>query len=70
MECANEKCRTEIDINWETLECENNGSSGNHTTSCTYTGIVTCGECGYEHDVTIDTDEDNDTGEILSSEFS
>ncbi|PSW27406.1 hypothetical protein C9J21_21305 [Photobacterium phosphoreum] len=68
MKCSNEKCRTEIDVVpvLSTLNCENNESSGSHTTSYTYTGMVTCSKCGYEHDVTIDTDECDDTGEILS----
>lgn len=67
MECSN--CSNEIDVDLSALECESNGSSGSHTTSYTYTGTVTCDECGAETEVTIVTDEENDTGEILSKEY-
>ena len=63
MEC--EKCGFELDIDLNSLEYENNGSSGNHTTSFTYYGTLSCSNCSYDNEVTIDTDECDDTGEIL-----
>ncbi|EJE4150086.1 TPA: hypothetical protein ACVU30_003881 [Vibrio parahaemolyticus] len=69
MKCRNEECGEELSIDFSSLDCENNGSSGTHTISCTYTGIVTCNACNTENEVTIDTDEDNDTGDILSADY-
>ncbi len=69
MECKNETCAQELDIDLRSLNCENNGKSGTHTTSYTYTGIVTCDNCQTEHEVTIHTDEVDDTGEVLESDF-
>lgn len=69
MECKKEQCDQELNINYSSLDCESNGSSGTHTTSYTYTGIVTCDACGTKNEVIIDTDEDNDTNEILSADF-
>ncbi|OZS41836.1 hypothetical protein [Photobacterium sanguinicancri] len=65
MECSNEACLQEIDIDLSLLDCESNGSSGNHTTSYTYTGVITCDNCQIEHEVTINTDEVDDTGEVI-----
>lgn len=69
MECQNETCSKELEIDLSSLDCENNGKSGTHTTSYTYTGIVTCDDCQTEHEVTIHTDEADDTGEILESDI-
>lgn len=69
MECQNEECGEELNIDFSSLDCESNGSSGSHTTSYTYTGVVTCEACGEENEVTIDTDEVDDTDEILSEDY-
>ncbi len=69
IECNNENCGTEIEVDLNTLECTSNGSSGSHTTSYTYEGSVTCPECGTEHEVCIHTDEVDDTGEILDEQY-
>lgn len=69
MECENEECGQELNIDYSYLDCENNGSSGNHTTSYTYTGIVTCDACGTENEVTIDTDEVDDIDDTLSEDY-
>jgi len=69
IDCSNENCENELDIDLNSLECESNGSSGSHTTSYTYTGIVVCPDCSAEIDVIIDTDECDDTEDILSYEF-
>ncbi len=66
MQCSNEKCENEFNIDLNSLNCESNGSSGSHTTSYTYTGVVTCQICNTEHDVSINADECDDTDEILS----
>lgn len=69
MNCSNNNCDNELEINLSDLECESNGSSGTHTSSYTYEGSITCPKCGEENEVVIDTDEDNDTGEILSQDI-
>ncbi|MER0369787.1 hypothetical protein ABRZ72_20230 [Vibrio vulnificus] len=69
MECQNEECGEELNIDFSSLDRESNGSSGSHTTSYTYTGIVTCEACGAENEVTIDTDEVDDTDETLSEDY-
>lgn len=66
MECRNETCINELEIDLSSLDCESNGSSGTHTTSYTYTGLIICDDCQAEHDVIIHTDELDDTGEVLS----
>lgn len=63
--CDNEECGIEFEFDLNTLECESNGSSGTHTTSYTYSGEVTCPECGSSKEVSVDTDELDDTGEIV-----
>ncbi len=65
MECRNETCLNELEIDLSALNCVSNGSSGTHTTSYTYTGLVICGDCQTKHDVIINTDQLDDTGEIL-----
>ncbi len=69
MECPNDNCSHEFDIDLSELERESNGNSGSHTTSYSYTGCVVCPECGDESEVNIDTDEVDDTGEVLSFDF-
>ncbi|MEZ8069409.1 hypothetical protein [Vibrio sp. FF145] len=69
MECPNDNCSHEFDIDLSELERESNGNSGSHTTSYSYTGGVVCPEYGHESEVSIDTDEVDDTGEVLSSDF-
>ena len=59
-------CRTKFKIDYSTLECENNGASGSHTTSYTYTGTLVCPNCNGENDVSFDIEKVNDTGEILN----
>jgi len=68
IDCSNESCENELDIDLNSLECESNGSSGSHTTSYTYTGVVVCHDCSTELDVIINTDECDDTRDILSYE--
>lgn len=68
IECDNEECGTEIDVELSKLHCESNGSSGNHTTSYTYTGVVVCPECEHSHDVEYLTDESDETEDIFSIE--
>lgn len=70
MNCSNPECEYELDVDLSQLHCESNGPSGNHTTSYTYTGVVTCPECGNQRDVTVETDECDETGDIFSREFS
>lgn len=67
IDCSN--CETEFDVDLSLLERESNGSSGNHTSSFTYTGAARCPHCQYENEVSFLTDELDDTGEILSIEF-
>lgn len=69
MECSNETCMNELKVNLSTLDRESNGSSGTHTTSYTYTGVITCDDCQTENEVTVDTDEVDDTGEIVSMDI-
>lgn len=64
IECG--KCEAENNVN--DVECSSNGSSGTHTTSYTYSAFFICWRCKHENDVTIHTDEDSDTGEVLSSD--
>lgn len=68
IECSNEECGIEFDFDLAQLDKESNGTSGNHTTSYTYTGEVKCPECKCGQDVEYITDELNDTGEILTIE--
>ncbi len=63
--CDNDKCGRSIEFSLGDLDCVSNGSSGTHTTSFTYSGEVTCLACGNVKDVSVDTDEVDDTGEIL-----
>lgn len=65
VDCNNEKCGIEFDVDLNMLEKESNGSSGTHTTSYTYTGTVQCPKCQYANEVSFLTDELNDTDEIL-----
>jgi len=69
MECLNVECTHEPQIDLSSLDCESNGSSGNHTTSYTYTGFIVCDKCKTECEVTVITDELDDTGEVLSIEI-
>jgi len=69
MECTVDNCQVEINVDLNSLNCENNGKSGNDTTSYIYTGSVTCQECNSEYEVTIEADVLDDTGEILSLEY-
>ncbi len=68
IKCSNEKCGIEFDVVLAQLDKESNGSSGNHTTSYTYTGEVKCPECECSQNVGYITDELDDTGEILTIE--
>lgn len=68
IDCGNDDCGCEIDVELSTLNSENNGSSGTHTTWYTYTGSVTCPECEYENEVTFTVDVLDDTGEVLTCE--
>ncbi|CAA2950567.1 Uncharacterised protein [Enterobacter cloacae] len=68
IECSNEECGIEFDVVLAQLDKESNGTSGNHTTSYTYTGEVKCPECECSQDVEYITDELDDTGEILTIE--
>lgn len=65
MEIACGKCDVINNVN--DVGCSNNGSSGSHTTSFTYTARFTCWRCKHENDVTIHTDESTETDEVLSS---
>ena len=69
IECENEKCDVVIEADLNKLECTSNGSSGNYTSSYTYEGLITCPECQTEWVVCIDTDVENDSGEIIDIEF-
>lgn len=65
MEVTCGKCDAKNNI--DDVECSNNGSSGSHTTSYTYSAYFTCWRCKHENDVTIHTDESVETDEVLSS---
>lgn len=61
------KCDANNNVNDNDVDCSSNGSSGSHTTSYTYSANFTCWRCKRENDVTIHTDEVDDTREVLSS---
>lgn len=65
MEIACGKC--DVGNNVNNVKCRSNGSSGNHTTSYTYSAKFVCWRCKHENNVTIDTNEVDDTGEVLDS---
>lgn len=57
------KC--DVKNNVDDVKCCSNGSSGSHTTSYTYSVNFICWRCKHENNVTIHTDEVDDTGEVL-----
>jgi len=64
-ECTNEECMREFEYDLNDLDRESNGSSGTHTTSYTYSGAVECPHCETYNELEFETDEVDDTGEIL-----
>lgn len=63
MEITCGKCHIKNKI--DDVKCKNNGSSGHHTTSYTYSANFICWRCKRENNATIFTDELDDTGEVL-----
>ncbi|NVZ07940.1 hypothetical protein HW932_01520 [Allochromatium humboldtianum] len=67
--CSNEECGAEIKFDLSQLEIEDSQPSGNHTTQYSASGEVLCNKCNTETEVNCVWDELNDTGEILSLDF-
>lgn len=67
--CSNEKCGAEIKFDLSQLEIDDSEPSGNHTTQHSGSGMVKCKSCGTETEISCVWDELNDTGEILSVDF-
>lgn len=67
--CSNEECGAEIKFDLSQLEIENSQPSGNHTTQHSASGEVVCKNCKTETEVNCVWDELDDTGEILSLDF-
>lgn len=62
------ECGGMIGVNFDELDRDCNGSSGSHTTSFTYSGDIKCLGCGTDNYVTIETDELDDTDEMLDQQ--
>ena len=67
--CSNDECRIDIKVNLSEIEIEDSQSSGNHTTQHSGSNTVKCKSCQTETEFTCAWDELDDTGEILSFEF-
>lgn len=67
--CINEECLATITFNLSDLEIEDSQPSGNHTTQHSGSGMVECTACGTENELNCIWDVLNDTGEILSKDF-
>lgn len=68
MQIQCEECGQMIGVNFDELDRDCNGSSGDGTTSFTYSGDLKCLSCGTNNFVEIDTDELDGTDEILDYE--
>lgn len=67
--CSNDECSEEIEFNLSELEIEDSQPSGNHTTQHSASGEVSCKNCNSQTEVNCVWDELDDTGEILSLDF-
>lgn len=67
--CSNEECGVEIKFDLSQLEIDDSEPSGNHTTQHSGSGTVKCKSCNTETEISCVWDELNDTGEILSVDF-
>ena len=67
--CSNEECGAETQFDLSQLEIEESQPSGNHTTQHIGSGIVKCKSCYTDTEVSCTWEELNDTGEILSVDF-
>jgi hypothetical protein len=67
--CSNENCGAEIKFDLSQLEIEDSQPSGNHTTQRSASGKVACTICKTKTEVNCVWDELNDTGEMLSLDF-
>lgn len=67
--CSDPECGAEIEFDLSELEIEDSQPSGNHTTQHSGSGAVKCKSCGAETEVNCVWDELDDTGEILSVDF-
>jgi hypothetical protein len=67
--CSNEDCVVEIEFDLFQLEIEASQPSVNHTTQHSAFGEVVCKRCNTKTEVSCVCDELNDTGEVLSIDF-
>lgn len=67
--CSNDECGVEIEFDLSIVKVEESQNSGNHTTQYSGSGSVECKECTTETDFSCLWDELDDTGEVLSFEF-
>ncbi|CAM4145853.1 hypothetical protein SHAQ108633_15985 [Shewanella aquimarina] len=67
--CSNDECGKEIEFSHSDLKVEDSEQSGNHTTQYSASGKVSCNNCNSQTKVSCVWDELNDTGEILSFDF-
>lgn len=67
--CGNDECAAEIEFDISIIEIEDSEPSGNHTTQHSGSGSVECKNCETETEFSCVWDELDDTGEILSFDF-